>query len=364
MQNAPGIMRMYWNVINDEMARHSVKEDEVRIALRRVKDAYLPMRERSLKTHCSDRFNALADCYAYLHLYAPLHTSMAYDIMSWILSEIPGWFRTFLSSHELLKICSLGGGPGADVIGVVTALQDEFGYINTFANIVDIFSAWSRTFQAVLHKMTSGYYGDKGRCLSSQFFKWSYITSDLLCERDQDVNAAITDAGLVIMSKFISAVASQNASKMIKDIFKRMKPGAILLYIDNDGGEHHKVVSTIASECHLVPLLRPLQHHQYRNEGLRINRFGTWSCCETKITVQIMEKRCEFPPVWNHFLFPQAETNNRDLHLLGRKVRNVDQHSYTFDRRIRQRRNKYKRRRRNRKPHFKNFLVLRSKKGC
>ncbi|GBM78388.1 hypothetical protein AVEN_79108-1 [Araneus ventricosus] len=347
MRNAPGILRVYCNVVNYEMARHSVKEDDVRTAVRRVKDAYLPKRERLLKTHCSDRCNTLADCCAYLHLYAPLHTAMAYDIMSLVLSEMREWFRTFLSSLELLKMCSLGGGPGADVIGVVTALQSEFGCFYTSARIVDKIFDWKFIFESTIDEITSGCCGDVGRWLNCQYFEWSYITTNLLRKIDQDVDAAIRDTDVIIMSKFISAVASQNVPGMIKDIFKRMRPGAILLYIDNDGGGHHKIVSTIASECHLVPLLRPLQHQQYRNEALRINRFGSWSCCETRITVQIMEKKYEFPPVWNHFPLPKTETNwDLDLRNFSsvprRKLRYVDKHSNTFERRMRRRRNKYK----------------------
>ncbi|XP_055942662.1 uncharacterized protein LOC129972523 isoform X1 [Argiope bruennichi] len=348
------------------MARHSVEEDDVKTAIRRVKYAYLPQRKWLPVMYCTNLLERIADCCAYLHLYAPLHTSMVYYVMNFAVSEMREWFRTFLSICEPLKICSLGGGPGTDIIGVVTALQREFGCFYTSAIILDIISDWNIIFGSVIDEITSGCYADIGKCLTWEFFQWSLITTNLLNEMDPDVDDTIKTADFVIMSKFISAISSRGASKMIQNIFKRMKPGAVLLYIDNDGGRHHKLVSKIAGECCLVPLIRPLQHLKYSNEALRIKRFGSWSCCETKITVQIMEKRSGFLSVWNYFPSPQVEKNYWDTYLQnfrfmsGRNRRHRGRHSDDFERLSRLRRKKIKHRR-NRKLHFEDFRSLSAK---
>ncbi|PRD24918.1 UNVERIFIED_CONTAM: hypothetical protein NCL1_42420 [Trichonephila clavipes] len=78
-----------------------------------------------------------------------------------------------------------------------------------------------------------------------------------------------------------------------------MKPGALVLFIDNDAGGSREVVLQVANECHFKPVFGPFEHHLYTNEELRVKKCGYWNCHETAVTIVILEK--PFPDGMEHF---------------------------------------------------------------
>lgn len=69
-----------------------------------------------------------------------------------------------------------------------------------------------------------------------------------------------------------------------------MKPGALLLYIDNAGGGFHGLITRAANEYRFITVFGPLYHHTYLNENLKTERFGYTSCFTTTVTVHLLLK--------------------------------------------------------------------------
>ncbi|GFU23830.1 uncharacterized protein NPIL_457241 [Nephila pilipes] len=231
------VVSLYSNVLQNEMIQHFITEEDVQKSIRFVKDAYRPLSERLRNTGSGSDDNSIAHRCAYLHLYSPVHTALVYDVMCRALFQEREYFDSFLRVHSCtrpLKICNLGGGPGADLIGVIAAFQQEFGCIHTSATIIDIVSGWKDILGNIIEELRCGLYG--GFELDPHF-EWDFLTANLVDKISGDVSNAINSADFITMTKFVSAVVHQNATGMIKNIFKRMKPGALVLFIDNDGGE-------------------------------------------------------------------------------------------------------------------------------
>ncbi|GIX97216.1 uncharacterized protein CEXT_211701 [Caerostris extrusa] len=72
-----------------------------------------------------------------------------------------------------------------------------------------------------------------------------------------------------------------------------MKPGSLILYIDNAGGGFHQLLRKEAGVCRMKTLFGPLKHELYSNPSFNVKRFGYTPCLETKVTVHIWSKHLQ-----------------------------------------------------------------------
>lgn len=218
MSNSTDIKRLYKTVLFNDIYLHSVQYDDIKGAILNMNEVYRPYPESlsSANRRLAD-YNSVAHRCAYLHKYAPFHTAMVSDIFKEILYQNQDLFPTFQqpATASKFKICSLGGGPGSDIVGAVAALTDTFGVFPCSAKIVDVKSDWRNTLRSVIHEMRFGDYGIVGHCFNSKTFDWGYLTADLLNEVEGDVKAAIGKADLVTMVKFVSAAACLSTETML-----------------------------------------------------------------------------------------------------------------------------------------------------
>ncbi|GIX72927.1 uncharacterized protein CDAR_72771 [Caerostris darwini] len=127
-----------------------------------------------------------------------------------------------------------------------------------------------------------------------------------------NVNQAVACADLLTMIKFISAAACKRTRKMIETIFKTMKPGAMLLFIDNAGGGFQEMLQQAANNCGMVSAFGPFHHYEYEKPEFAITRFGYESQSKTKVSVQIWMKPTDSAPrqqqgSQNPHSYPQAD---------------------------------------------------------
>lgn len=78
-----------------------------------------------------------------------------------------------------------------------------------------------------------------------------------------------------------------------------MKPGAVVLYIDNSGGGFHNVVKKAADRCNFYSVFGPIMHKSYFNRSTRMVKFGRASCCKSTVTVHMLRKP--------QYLFPRYQ---------------------------------------------------------
>ncbi|XP_035210426.1 uncharacterized protein LOC118184808 [Stegodyphus dumicola] len=312
------IVRLYESVLHEDILKYKLNINDIRGGIGNMKQIYLP-NPTSLTSETVDvaNYNDAAHRCAYLHKYAPLHTVMVYHMINRALIQNFSVFQNTLR-NGCLKLCSLGGGPGSDVLGVLAAMHENFGFNQISVTIVDCMVNWSITFSSIVQELRFGNYGTLGGNFSPQYFNWTYIGDNLLGKMSNKVNQAIAAAEIITMVKFVSAAACKDTYQMIKNIFNTMKPGAIVLYIDNAGGGFHQLMGQVATECRFITVFGPLKHEHYVNENMNIKRFGYTSCYATKISVHIWRK-----PIHNQNLNQIIKHYSHDL-VLNQNEQNAD----------------------------------------
>ncbi|CAL1274660.1 unnamed protein product [Larinioides sclopetarius] len=292
MVNSNMLLCLYTRVLEDTSIFNGVCEKDVKQAIEHMHKVYQGSPDSLSKNFDSfTDFNEVAYRCAYLFKYAPFHTALAYKAMSHALTESPYELRALLDSLSgPLKLCSLGGGPGTDVIGVLAAMHNQFGFFHSSVKLVDIMSEWELTFWSVLDELRQKNYGTLSESMSEKWFDWSFMTADLQGKMSRELIEVLETADLITMIKFVSAAACKETSNMIEKIFKIMKPGAFILFVDNAAGGFKELISSAAKKYKFSAISTPLKHQPYINECFKNIKYGYKSCYESKIAVQLLMK--------------------------------------------------------------------------
>lgn len=209
------ILQLYENVLHSDIERNNVNLEAIKLAIESMAVVYGAVTclnsERSVIADYTD----IAHRCAYLHKYAALHTAMVQDIFSAAIRQNFEYFYKLVFSGDRFRLCSLGGGPGNDVIGVLAALHAAFSYFDTSSTVIDYMYHWSYSFDSILRELGTGHYGAFGNNISA-FLHWKYIGANLLKTFQDDVLESLSTANLVTMIKFASAAACLDTSTMIK----------------------------------------------------------------------------------------------------------------------------------------------------
>ncbi|XP_015924435.1 uncharacterized protein [Parasteatoda tepidariorum] len=289
--NNDTIRRLFNNVLYEDIRQHQLNHADIRTGIQNMKEVYKP-NPSSLSSEFLDvaNYNDPAHRCAYLHKYAPLHTALVSDMLNKSMQEVRFILQEIIADTGRLEVCSLGGGPGSDVLGVTSVLSAELGFFQFSATIVDCMGDWRYTFAAIIKELRCGSYGLISEFVQPQYFSWNYIGHNLLGKMNNDVNKAIQGANLVTMVKFVSAAACKDTAEMLKKIFRSLKPGALVLFIDNDAGGFYRLALQGAKESGMVTVFGPLIHEHYVNKSFNVRKFGYTPCLETKVTVHMWMK--------------------------------------------------------------------------
>lgn len=217
MLDSPRIIRLYNNVLNNDMHRFNLSVTSVRTGIDSMREVYKPDKNLNSDVHILADYNDVAHRCAYLHKYAAFHTAMVRDMMFEAVRMNHRFFYDIIYSSERFNICCLGGGPGTDVIGVLAALHSVFSYFHTSVTLVDYMVDWSYSFESILRELGSGFYGAFGSN-TYHFLDWRYLGANLLKPLLPDVSEAIGSASLVTMIKFASAAACVDTEIMLQVI--------------------------------------------------------------------------------------------------------------------------------------------------
>ncbi|XP_055940572.1 uncharacterized protein LOC129971113 isoform X1 [Argiope bruennichi] len=333
------ILRLYSSVLHKHKREYDVNEADIRTAIQNMKEVYKPNPGSLANPTVSVAdYNDAAHRCAYLHKYAPFHTALVADMLGRALQQDLNAFQDLIYASGPMNICSLGGGPGSDIFGVLSVLNATFGFFPVSATVIDCMENWRDLFYELINELRYGNYGALGECVGGQYFDWKYLQHNLLAKMTNQVNTAIARANLVTMIKFVSASSCKDTSAMIKKIFTCMKPGALVVYIDNAGGGFHKLVTKEAEDCKFKSVFY-LNHETFIEPDLRIKKFGYMPCCESRVSFHIwrkasLEKRnCSVPNyTFKEQDFPPLQTNTI---LSPKKYENqLDNESFVHNTRI------------------------------
>lgn len=213
------IGRLFKNVLYEEIRFHQLGHADIRTGIQNMIEVYKP-NPSSLSSEFLDvaNYNDPAHRCAYLHKYAPLHTALVSDMLGKSMQQLRFILSEILDDTGRIEVCSLGGGPGCDVLGVISVLSAELGFFQLSATIIDCMEKWRHTFGAIVKELRSADYGFMSDFVQPQYFSWNYIGHNLLGKMSNDVNKAIQGANLITMVKFVSAAACKDTAEMVKVI--------------------------------------------------------------------------------------------------------------------------------------------------
>ncbi|XP_022243958.1 uncharacterized protein LOC111086231 [Limulus polyphemus] len=232
-----------------------------------VRSAYQP---DSLKTgETTVDFDDVRNRIAYLYMYAMAHTEIVENFFNSFYSNsifFNDWLR---NCNETLKICSIGGGPGSEIAGLILGLKDTLFRTTVHATIIDRCEGWKNLFEYLLSLLETYKLVQKIERLR------------LICENmfqhhwNEEVIEEISKANIITMMKFISAIVwnEKLCRRALRQIFKTMKPGSLLLFIENAGGRSYQVMDQEASKYGLLQVIEPILHYQYKSSNLYLTSF-------------------------------------------------------------------------------------------
>ena len=164
-------------------------------------------------------------------LYRSLQLSLLYS--GYLLRVSWGW-------NPVLSICCIGGGPGSDVVGLTKFLRDSsplFQASRVECTIIDLFQEWENSWRTITTANPNDF----------QLHKMTYMPGNILWT-DSSLSPrgllAVRSAHIITMVKFFSTVAAflrrrHSHGNLLREIFQELRPGALVLYIDNLYNNQH-----------------------------------------------------------------------------------------------------------------------------
>lgn len=198
--------------------------------------------------------------FAYIYLYAVCHTAAVIEHIRILKEDKLFTFLEMMKFGDDLNVCSLGGGPGCDVIGFLCGLDQTWSsfvfstHKNIRCTVLDMCSGWSVSLNHVLKAFLES---NLGKRYESRV-NCKFVQADLCSSLNFETVSAIKDADIITMIKYVSVVSYYYRSKSdyLKAIFELMKAGSFLFFLDNKTGGFYEMVSEIAEKNNLVLLFQ------------------------------------------------------------------------------------------------------------
>ncbi|KFM61173.1 hypothetical protein X975_22414, partial [Stegodyphus mimosarum] len=254
--------KFYVSLIANERETFNVNEAALKKAAIDVARSY---NQKALKKGSTylDYNNAANRC-AYIYKYADVHTGLVTKYFRKLIKKKK--VKKLLEPKKNLKICCLGGGPGTDIIGIFRALAifPAFHQKVSEVTVLDICGGWRNSFKQIISSIKEGKVKDiPENFIDEKTFVARLTSVDLLGPLPQGVVNVISNADIICMVKFVSAVLGKPESvSALQAIGQKFKLGSVILFIDNFQGNVCKSVEDISSQIDLEIVLGPL-HETY-----------------------------------------------------------------------------------------------------
>ncbi|GFW41639.1 uncharacterized protein TNCV_4035541 [Trichonephila clavipes] len=279
-------LQFYTSIIEDEKKLSKFKEKALKKAVKEVTAAY---NAKSLKDGSTFLdYNKPQNRCAYLYKYAAVHTGVVNKYFKEMLNIEP--VKITLDYRKELKICCLGGGAGTDIVGICLALSEYPSFHQKVAQVtvLDICGGWRNSFKHVISRLKHGKIeGVPATFIDSKNFKADLIEVNLLKTLPKNVVKVISNADIVCMVKFVSAIMGKKESLPgLKKIGENIKLGATVLFIDNINNKVYEPLQNISQQCGLSNVLGP-QGGTYKHSRTKAQKdvYGCLSSHSTRVSV-------------------------------------------------------------------------------
>jgi SAM-dependent methyltransferase len=236
--NPLSVIQLLKPVLDDAYARIAgtvaKKDAAIQAAIEYFVKSYEDLREGD-----DIEYSPPANRFAYLFRYVTANASVVVEI----LKRSPELEELF--DRDEVDVASIGGGPGSEVVALLKYAAERHKTTALNFHLYDCDNSWADTWSR-LHKQV--------KLPVEMFPMFKHLDGcDKATWRDQ---AALHDADLITMVFFVSEVYKHAdlSESFFRQLFKNVKKGALVLYVDNSKGGFTEWFDGLADECGLMQL--------------------------------------------------------------------------------------------------------------
>jgi hypothetical protein len=228
-------------VLSDTYGEISENEEsrdrKIALAIEQISETYRNLSETGAGPDFQDPVNR----FAYVYAYVPVHAHWVSELISWS-QDAKDLFK-----KDKVRIACIGGGPGSDLVGILKYLDERGGEPpSIFCEIADGCELWKHTWADLAFSL------DLSVKLSTDYIIQRVGDTDVWSHPVQ-----FEKSDIISMSFFVSEIAhlGEPAWDYVGAVFEKMKPGAVLLFNDNQNAMYYGKVDDIARSKGLEVLL-------------------------------------------------------------------------------------------------------------
>lgn len=216
------VSRLYREVVDVIMSSNSLRENQVDSAISEMKEEIHQGHRKGFRRFRRINFSKPANCCGYLRRYAICHTGLVKELI-WNFFTSQDAFcdvaRKEITTKNHLKIISLGGGPGNDLVGFCSALQEIPNSVKELdLYIVDVCKGWQPVFPAILRKAKDTDFGSFSRFLKKVKINIGFMEADLTAHgmfKNATLATTLKEVDLVLVVKVTSFLSDGEAGNLI-----------------------------------------------------------------------------------------------------------------------------------------------------
>lgn len=177
--------------------------------------------------------------FAYVFKYVTSHSHWLHELIGWS-GEAKALFK-----KEKLRMVALGGGPGSDLVGILKFMDTEDASPSLHCELIDGCLEWKTTWSDLAYELNW-----------SRPLHTDYVTHDVRDPGTWNAPSNIGKADLITLSFFVSEIyhLGTAAEDYLRTMLKRLKPGAVVLFSDNNASTFYTMFDRIASAAGLETL--------------------------------------------------------------------------------------------------------------
>ncbi|XP_038055907.1 uncharacterized protein LOC119727901 [Patiria miniata] len=291
------------------------KIEKVKKALRKISQMYKGGLSNA-SSQCRSDWSDPANRCAYVFLYLMQHCHLVFSSLQYTSKILNSW-----QNKSNLKICSIGGGPGSDLVGLTTFLRKKGIFPPLLECLVlDLYPNWKDTWDMIYKRIPERFGVQYKRC---DIVRDTALTSI-------STRRFIRDADMLTMVKFFSTVSAffrdePGCGDLLRSFLHELKPGCFVLFIDNQHNSDTQFEQDFASPIGLGKVFEfrgksTLPFGQYSSTVKRYCRdlnYKPMSSCEVLIQLY---KKLAVQPASRSCVISQDRNNRIPLQHSGSSV--------------------------------------------
>jgi hypothetical protein len=207
-------------------------------------------------------FSSAATRFGYVLKYVPAHAHWVYELIMWS-PEAQALFK-----RNKLRMVSIGGGPGSDLVGVLKYMEETGDCPALHCEIIDGCIDWKSTWSDLAFSL------DWVKPLHTD-----YVIHDAGDPATWAAPSSIDKGDLVVLNFFASEIfhLDPTSAKYLTTMLRRMKAGAILLLNDNNAPQFYNWFDGIAKGVGLTTLVSRAGTRKIYDVGEQTSDLGKYA---------------------------------------------------------------------------------------